>query len=110
MSTPLMSNAAKSQPQSGQLKIAVVHDWLTGYRGGEKVLEGILEFFPAAEIYTLVHLRGSVPNTIEKFPIHTSFIQHLPLGVSKYRHYLPLFPLAAELLIPARFDVIISTS
>lgn len=105
-----MPSPVKSQSLSGNLKVAVVHDWLTGYRGGEKVLEGILEFFPSAEIYTLVHLKGSVPQTIERFPIHTSFIQRLPFGVSKYRHYLPLFPLAAELLVPQGFDLIISTS
>lgn len=93
-----------------KLRVAVVHDWLTGYRGGEKVLEGILAHFPQAEIFTLVHKKGSVPESIERFPIHTSWIQHLPFGVSRYRHYLPLFPLAAESLLPPRFDLIISTS
>ncbi len=92
------------------LRIAVVHDWLTGYRGGEKVLEGILALFPQAEIFTLIHKKGSVPQSIERFAIRTSWIQNLPFGVSKYRHYLPLFPLAAETLLPPGFDLIISTS
>lgn len=92
------------------MKVAIVHDWLTSYRGGEKVLEGICELFPGAPLYTLVHIKGSVPQTIESHPIHTSFINKLPLAEKKYRHYLPLFPLAAETLIDQKYDLIISTS
>ena len=95
---------------SNPLRVALVHDWLTGYRGGEKVLEAICEVFPDAPLYTLVHIRGSVPPVIENRKIHTSFINWLPLGQKKYRHYLPLFPLAAETLVDREFDLIISTS
>jgi len=91
-------------------KVAIVHDWLTGYRGGEKVLEALLELFPNAPIYTLVHKQGSLPKSIESHPIHTSFVQRLPFGISKYRHFLPLYPLVAETLLPQNFDLIVSTS
>lgn len=91
-------------------KVALLHDWLTGYRGGEKVLEVICELFPKAPLYTLVHVRGSVPPVIEDRPIHTSFLQHLPLAQTKYRHYLPLFPLAAETIGIKGVDLIVSTS
>jgi glycosyltransferase involved in cell wall biosynthesis len=87
-----------------------VHDWLTGYRGGEKVLEVLCELFPDAPLYTLVHIPGSTNSTIENRPIHTSFIQKLPFSSTKYRHYLPLFPLAAETLVPPGYDLVISTS
>ena len=42
------------------LRVALVHDWLTGMRGGEKCLEVLCELFPHADLYTLVHRRGSV--------------------------------------------------
>ncbi|MCS7123079.1 MAG: glycosyltransferase family 4 protein, partial [Candidatus Aenigmarchaeota archaeon] len=60
------------------MKVALVHDWLTGMRGGEKVLEALCELFPNADLYTLVHIRGSVSEIIENRKIYTSFIQKLP--------------------------------
>ena len=60
------------------MRVALVHDWLTGMRGGERVLEALLGLFPAADIFTLVHVPGSVAPAIEARPIRTSFIQRLP--------------------------------
>jgi glycosyltransferase involved in cell wall biosynthesis len=94
------------------LKVALIHDWLTGMRGGEKALETLCEMFPDAPMWTLVHVPGSVSETIEDRKIHTSFLQHLPFAKTKYRHYLPLFPLAAEMTQVGveDADVVISTS
>ncbi|MGB9006906.1 MAG: glycosyltransferase [Candidatus Aminicenantales bacterium] len=91
-------------------KIALVHDWLTGQRGGEKVLEVLAELFPEAPIYTLFHVRGSQIPDIEKKDIRTSFLQRLPWAKRKYRFYLPLFPLAVELFDLQDFDLVISSS
>jgi glycosyltransferase involved in cell wall biosynthesis len=92
------------------MKVAVVHDWLTGMRGGERVLEEILEIFPCAEIFTLLHRPGSVSPRIEARPIHTSFLQRAPFAARAYRGYLPLFPLAIESLRVRGFDLVISSS
>jgi hypothetical protein len=90
------------------LRLAIVHDWLTGMRGGEKALEVLCERHPHAELFTLLHVPGSVSPTIERRPIHTSFVQHLPLVRQLYRHYLPLFPTAVEQFnfdgLVSRFD------
>ncbi len=91
-------------------RVALVHDWLTGQRGGEKVLEVLAEIFPRATIYTLFHFRGSQAENIEKREIKTSFLQTLPWLKKKYRLYLPLFPLAAELFDLSDYDLIISSS
>ena len=91
-------------------KVALVHDWLTGMRGGEKALEVLCERFPGAELFTLIHLRGSVSPTIERLPTHTSFVQHLPFVARHYRMYLPLFPTAIEQFDFDRFDLIVSLS
>jgi hypothetical protein len=92
------------------LRIALVHDWLTGMRGGEKVLEVICELHPQAPLFTLLHNRGSVSPVIENRDIHTSFIDRLPLKAKKYRNYLPLFPLAIESFDLSEYDLILSTS
>ena len=61
------------------LKVALVHDWLTGMRGGEKCLEVLCELFPEADLYTLLHQKGKLSQNIESRSIRTSFVQHLPL-------------------------------
>jgi len=91
-------------------RIALVHDWLTGMRGGEKVLEVLCERFPDADLFTLVHIRGSVSPTIERHRIRTTFIQRLPAVERLYRHYLPLFPLAVEQIDLDGYDFVLSTS
>jgi glycosyltransferase involved in cell wall biosynthesis len=92
------------------MKVAFVHDWLTGMRGGEKALEVLCERFPDAELFTLVHIRGSVSPTIERLEPHTSFVQRLPFVKTLYRHYLPLFPTAIEQFNFDRFDLVFSVS
>jgi glycosyltransferase involved in cell wall biosynthesis len=91
-------------------KVALVHDWLTGMRGGEKALEVLCERFPEAELFTLFHIKGSVSPTIEARPIHTSFVQRLPRVEALYRRYLPLFPAAIRAWRLDRFDFVLSVS
>ena len=91
-------------------KVAVVHDWLTGMRGGEAVLEAILELFPAAELFTLFHFPGSVSPKIEERTIHTSFLQNIARRASDYRRLLPLYPRAARSFDLRGFDLIVSSS
>lgn len=91
-------------------RVAIVHDWLNGMRGGEKALEAILELFPEADIFTLLLEREKVSARIGSQRITTSFIQHLPFARSKYRHLLPLFPLAIESFDLTGYDLVISTS
>ena len=92
------------------MKLALVHDWLTGMRGGERALEVLCERFPDAELFTLLHVRGSVSSSIERLRTHTSFVQRLPLVKRFYRHYLPLFPTAIEQFSFDRFDLVVSLS
>ncbi|HEY6212675.1 MAG TPA: hypothetical protein VIW45_10335, partial [Vicinamibacterales bacterium] len=66
-------------------RVAVIHDWLTGMRGGEAVLEGILDLVPQAEIFTLFHFHGSVSARIESHAIHTSSLQRRASNASDYR-------------------------
>jgi glycosyltransferase involved in cell wall biosynthesis len=90
--------------------VALVHDWLTGMRGGEKVLEAIGELYPDAAIHSLLHVRGSVSARLERQSKRRSFVQWLPGSARHYRNYLPLFPTAIEQFDFDRFDLVISTS
>ncbi len=91
-------------------RVAIVHEWFTSMRGGEKCVEALCEVFPEASLFALVHVKGSVSATIERMSITTSFIQHLPLAQSGYRHYLPLFPSAVERFDLSGFDLVISSN
>jgi glycosyltransferase involved in cell wall biosynthesis len=92
------------------LKVALVHDWLTGMRGGERVLEGLGSLFPSAELFTLLHVPGSVSPEIERHPRHTSLVQRVPGAARIYRQLLPIFPFAVEQFDLDRFDLIVSSS
>ena len=104
--------SSSAAPFTG-LKVALVHDWLTGMRGGEKVLEAIAELFPTAPIYTLFHFKGAVSETLERREIHTSYLQNRWTEKrlrASYRHFLPLFPSAIEDFDLTGYDLIVSTS
>lgn len=92
------------------MRVALVHDWLTGMRGGERCLEVFCELFPDADLFTLLHVPGSVAPVIERRRIVTSFVQRLPGAATRYRHYLPLFPRAVEAFDLRGYDLVISTS
>lgn len=92
------------------MRVALVHDWLVSNRGGEHVLDAMCELYPSAEIFTLIHKKGSVSERIEGRPIHTSFLQSVPGIFERYRHFLPLFPAAIRTLRPRGFDLVLSSS
>jgi len=93
------------------VKIALVHDWLTGMRGGEKCLEVFCRRFPDAQLFTLLHAPGSTFPVIERMQITTSFLQRLPAATHHYRYLLPLMPAAVErLAIPSGIDLVLSFS
>jgi glycosyltransferase involved in cell wall biosynthesis len=92
------------------MRVALVHDWLTGMRGGEKCLAALCELFPQADLYTLLHLPGSVSPIIENRTIHTSWLQRLPDIGRHYRYFLPLMPLAIETFRLSGYDLVVSSS
>ncbi|MEE2776334.1 MAG: glycosyltransferase [Acidobacteriota bacterium] len=106
MSPPIPAAPGGSVPA----RVALVHDWLTGMRGGERVLEQLTVRFPQAPLYTLFHVPGSVSSSLENRAIHSSFLQQLPGIAAHYRQLLPLFPLAAADLDLEPYDLVVSTS
>jgi glycosyltransferase involved in cell wall biosynthesis len=92
------------------MKVALVHDWLNGMRGGEKILEALCELFPDAVVHTLLCDRSRISPTLARMEIRTSPLQRLPFSRAKYRYYLPLFPRLIERFDLEGFDLVISTS
>jgi glycosyltransferase involved in cell wall biosynthesis len=92
------------------VEVALVHDWLTGMRGGERVLEILCQLYPEADLYTLLYVKNRLSGVIEGMRIKTSFVQRLPKVSNYYRYYLPFFPSAIERLDLRGYDLIISSS
>lgn len=93
------------------MKTVLMHDWLTGFRGGERVLEVLCEMFPQSPLYTLLHKKGSIPASIEERKIVTSYLQNIPGIHQHYRKFLPLFPSAIQAMdIDEDCELMLSTS
>ena len=90
------------------MRVALVHDWLTGMRGGEKVLEAACELYPQAEIYTLLHRPDQISPLINSRRIHTSWLNSLPGVHHYYRYLLPLMPLAIRSFDLGDYDLVLS--
>ncbi len=98
-------------PESwSRLNTVLCHDWLTGMRGGERVLELLCRGFPSAPVYTLLHNRAAVSDAINRHRIVTSPLQRLPGIHERYRYFLPTFPAAMATLHPPAADLLLSTS
>lgn len=93
------------------MKVAVVHDWLVGYAGGEKVLEQIIAIFPECDIFSLIDfIPEQARGFIQGKSVNTSFIQKMPFSRNKYRNYLPLMPIAIEQFDFSGYDLVLSSS
>lgn len=91
-------------------RVVLGHDWLTGMRGGEKVLQYFAGAFPDATIATLIANPSALAPNLASHPLKCSFLQRVP-GIAKhYRSFLPLMPLAARTLRIPDADLLITTS
>lgn len=93
------------------MRIALVHDWLDTWRGGEQVLAELCRIFGAADLFALVdYLPESDRAKLGNRHVATSFLQRMPLAGRDFRRWLPLFPRAIESLDVSRYDLVISSS
>ena len=96
-------------PDLAGKKVAIVHYWLVGMRGGERVLERLLHLFPQADIYTHVYDPLKVSDLIRARQVRTTFINRIPGAKKHYQKFLPLMPMALEELDLSGYDLVISS-
>jgi glycosyltransferase involved in cell wall biosynthesis len=93
--------------------VAIVHDWLTSMRGGERVLEALCALYPDADLFTLRYDPDGVSPALARHRVRASFVDRLaraPLVRGRFRGFLPLFPLAVESFRLDSYDLVISSS
>ena len=91
------------------MKVAIIHYWLINMRGGEKVIEALLEMFPQADIFTHVYNPDAVSALINEKHVFTSRINRLPFAKKLYRLYMPLMPNALMDFDLQDYDIVISS-
>lgn len=90
------------------MKVALVHDYLNQYGGGERVLETLMEMFPEAPVYTLFYDKEKTGGRFDGRVARTSFLD-FPLARKNHRLFIPFMPLAASSLnLGDKYDLIIS--
>ncbi|WP_313242496.1 glycosyltransferase family 4 protein [Stutzerimonas nitrititolerans] len=93
------------------MKIAIVHDWLVTYAGAERVLAGLIETWPDADLFAVIDFLSDEDRaSLGGKRANTTFIQQLPKAKTHYQKYLPLMPLAIEQLDMSAYDLVISSS
>jgi len=100
---------ASEMPRNKAMRVAIVHYWLVGRRGGEKVLEALCEIYPQADIFTHVYDAQAMGPAIAAHKVTTTFISRLPFAHRFYKLYLPLMPFALEALDLSAYDLVISS-
>src|SRR5215467_4748026 len=93
--------------------VAIVHDWLTSMRGGERVLEALCALYPDADLFTLRYDPDGVSPALARHRVRASFVDRLaraPFVRGRFRGFLPLFPLAVESFRLERYELVISSS
>ncbi len=88
------------------MRVAIVHYWLLGMRGGEKVVEALCRMLPEADLFTLFYDPEKVSPLIRSRRVTASFLNPLR---RHYRSLLPLMPMALEHLDLRGYDLVISS-
>lgn len=92
------------------MKVALVHDWLVNYGGGERVLEQFLQMYPSADIFTLVYDKKKMAGHFPAEKVHCSFVQKIPFATKLYTKFLKLMPSAFESFDLTKYDLVIASS
>jgi glycosyltransferase involved in cell wall biosynthesis len=90
-------------------RVAIVHYWFVSHRGGERVVESIASMFPQADLFSLVVDPETLPDSLRRRSMQTSFLQNIPGSRRWHRHLLPLYPLALEQFDLSGYDLVISS-
>jgi glycosyltransferase involved in cell wall biosynthesis len=96
--------------EAKDLKIAIVYEWFYRMAGGERVIDGLCEIFPDADIFVLFGQEKKLLENIKGHKIHYSFLQKIPLIKKKYRYTYFLWPSAIESFKFNNYDLVLSVS
>lgn len=92
------------------LKVLIVHDWIVGWAGSERVLEQLLVLFPNAHL--IVGVLGEGARTLNSVTSRAAetWIARFPFARRHHRWFLPLYPAAFATVDTRGYDLVISSA
>ncbi len=108
------TSPVKDDAAPDSLNVGIVHDWFPGpgIAGGERVVQQMVQAFPACSVYSLFDFLTPEQRreVVGERPIHVSRLNHWP-GVERYYRYLLLqCARAIEEFDLTHHDVVLSSS
>jgi glycosyltransferase involved in cell wall biosynthesis len=94
----------------GSPRVALVHDFLIGVRGAERVFFEICDLYPDADVFSPIYDERATEGRLAGRDVHTSFLQRVHPGRRTFRALLPLYPAAIRSFDLAGYDLVISSS
>jgi len=91
-------------------RVALVHDFLIGVRGAERVFFEICDLYPEADVFSPIYDEAGTEGRLADRRVHTSFLQRLRPGRRTFRGLLPLYPAAIRSFDLSGYDLVISSS
>jgi len=104
-----MIRSGNNSSDFSKLRVALIHYWLLGHAGGERVVEALAAMFPQADLYAAIADPKRMPPALQSRRLTTSYLQKIPFCTRFYRHLLLLHPMALEALDLSQYDLIISS-
>ena len=92
------------------MRVALVHYWLVRMRGGEAVLDALMNMFPEADVFTNIYQAEPMRALFEgREPPRTTWVNRFPFSGRLYPLYLPFMTSALGGLDLDAYDVVISS-
>jgi glycosyltransferase involved in cell wall biosynthesis len=105
-----MSRQLTVNAEASAGSVALVHDFLIDYRGGERVFKVLCDLFPNADVYSPIFDAEGTRNVFADRAVRASYLNKLAPKESNFRRLLPFYPRATESLDLSGYDLIISSS
>ncbi len=91
-------------------RVALVHDFLIGVRGAERVFFEICDLYPEADVFSPIYDEQGTGGRLAGRSVQTSFLQRLRPSQRTFRGLLPLYPAAIRSFDLSGYDLVISSS
>lgn len=97
-------------PQSRELRVVLVHDWLITLGGADRVLLALHQVFPQAPAFVSLFDPSRLPEVFREMEVYASWLQRVPGAVRRHRLLVPLMPFAFASFDLPHADVVLSSS
>jgi hypothetical protein len=92
------------------MKVAIVHDYLCGMGGSERVFQYICEEFEEADAYTLAYNPERTLPYFKRREIRTTWLNHFVQSMDAFRWSFPFATHVMESLDLSEYDLVLSSS